>query len=212
MKKLIIFLFVTLSSLAAAQSPTDVKIIDKGIYKIEYSEYFRNPLKVTYTLYHQKSVVKRVGGFYKEPGVMTAGPKDFESNAYDKGHMAPAETFSDTDEHMHLTFTYANCAVQHYELNRGLWKVLEMLERMISQHDSITVVNTVVFVEPYQKLATGAFVPAKFRKEIIFVKDNKSRIFEFPNSATTKNIYDYCLNCTSAEKTTECFYCDDISK
>src|SRR6185369_17916031 len=73
MKKLIIFLFVTLSSLAAAQSPTDVKIIDKGIYKIEYSEYFRNPLKVTYTLYHQKSVVKRVGGFYKEPGVMTAG-------------------------------------------------------------------------------------------------------------------------------------------
>lgn len=208
MKNIVTFFFILISSFAFAQNlDTDVKIIDKGIYKIEYSEFYRSPLKVTYTLYHQKSKVDRVGGFYREPGVLTATSKDFENNVYDKGHMAPAETFSDTEAHMHLTFTYANCALQHFELNRGLWKVLEMIERSLSQTDSITVVNTVIFDKPYQKLPSGTYIPSKFRKEIIFIKENKSRIFEFPNNETTKSIYDYCLNCTVEEKTTKCFYC-----
>ena len=212
MKTIIKLLLIFATSFAMAQSQSDVKTLDKGIFKIEYSEYYRSPLKVTYTLYHQKSVVNRVGAFYKEPGLITTTGKDYDHNVYDKGHMAPAETFSDSEAHMHATFTYANCALQHFELNRGLWKVLEMLERKISQHDSISVVNVVLFKKPLKKLPSGATVPSGFRKEITFIKEHKTRIFEFPNDETTKSIYDYCVNCTASEKKDECFYCDDIPK
>jgi len=192
MKKLIISLLFSLCAfIVFAQKETDVKIIDKGIYKVEYSEYFKNPLKVSYTIFHTTSSVDRKGSFYNEPGVKTAGNKDFESNAYDKGHMAAAETFSDTDEHMHLTFSYANCALQHFKLNRGLWKILEAKEREWSQSDTLQVTNVIIFEKPYTQLATGAYVPAKFRKEIYFVNAKKKMVFEFPNTETTHNLYDY---------------------
>lgn len=189
MKKILaLLLFLSITTLAEAP----FKFIDKGIYQVEYSEFFKSPLKVTYKIYKfTNSETERKGSFYKEPGVITATAKDFESNVYDKGHMAPAETFSDTPENMKKTFSYVNCAVQHYKLNRGLWKVMEQLERRVSQSDSIKVINTIIFEKPYKQLATGAYVPSKFQKEIIFLTSNKRMIYVFPNDETTHSIFDY---------------------
>lgn len=188
MKK-ILFLILFFSINSFAQTTT---FINKGIYQVEYSEFFKNPLTVTYKIYNFKnSDVDRKGSFYKEDGVITATSKDFESNAYDKGHMAPAETFSDTPENMKKTFSYINCAVQHYKLNRGLWKILEKLERNFSQSDSIQVINTIIFEKPYKQLATGAYVPSKFKKEIIFLTTKKRMIYVFPNDETSHSIFDY---------------------
>ena len=105
--------------------------------------------------------------------------------------MAPAETFSDSQEHIEATFTYANCALQNFQLNRGLWKVLEMKERQMSQIEKIKVINTVIFTKPFKKLASGTYIPSGFRKEIISVDTGKRMIYEFPNSETTHSIFDY---------------------
>lgn len=196
MKKLLLILFFTLTSVVSfSQKETDVKIIDKGIYKVEYSEFFKNPVKVTYTIYKVKhDGVDRKGSFYKEPGVVTATNKDYENNPYDKGHMASAETFSDTDEHMHLTFSYVNSALQYYKLNRGTWKTLEFKEREWSQTDTLRVTNTVLFTKTDGKYLTaggGAVIPSGFRKEIYFVNAKKKMVFEFPNQECDKNIYLY---------------------
>lgn len=195
MKKLLFVIFFTTSIVSFSQKETDVKIIDKGIYKVEYSEFFKSPLKVTYTIYKVKhNGVDRKGTFYKEPGVLTATNKDYENNPYDKGHMASAETFSDTDEHMHLTFSYVNSALQHYKLNRGTWKTLEFKEREWSQTDTLRVTNVVLFKkidDKYKTTAGGAVIPVGFRKEIYFVNAKKKMVFEFPNEEVDKNIYVY---------------------
>jgi DNA/RNA endonuclease G (NUC1) len=195
MKNIFLILLLSLTTSSVAQTITDKSVvkIDKGIYQVEYSEFFKNPLKVTYKIYNFKnnSDVERKGSFYKEEGIITANAKDFESNVYDKGHLAPAETFSNTHENMKKTFSYVNCALQHYRLNRGLWKILEQLERKISLSDSIKIINTVIFEKPYKQLVTGAYVPSKFRKEIIMLSTNKRMIYEFPNDETTHSIYDY---------------------
>lgn len=191
MKKLFTILFLFSASVLFGQTEKDVKHIDKKIYTVEYSEFFENPLKVSYTIYKVTPKVDRKGSFYNEPGVKTAKNKDFESNAYDKGHMAAAETFSDTDEHMHLTFSYVNCALQHFKLNRGAWKMLEAKERQWSQDDTLKVDNIVIFDKPYKKLASGAYVPSRFQKVIYFVKAKKKMVFEFPNTEVENNIYEY---------------------
>jgi endonuclease G, mitochondrial len=191
MKKIII-LTLLLFSFLFANSQTANKLIDKKIYTVVYSEFFKNPLTVTYKLYKPVHRVDRSGmGFHVEEGVKTATSKDFESNQYDKGHMAPAEDFSDSEEHLKATFSYVNCAVQHYKLNRGLWKVLEMKEREYAQSDSVRVLNEVIFNKPYKKLATGAYIPDKFRKTIIFLSTNKKLIYEFPNDDVGINLESY---------------------
>lgn len=120
--------------------------------------------------------------FHSEPGIITADNKDYEDNVYDKGHMAAAETFSDTQEHLELTFSYVNCAVQHYKLNRGVWKSLEIHERQWAFTDSLLVVNTVIFNKPLHPMKNGAYIPDFFEKSITFLSTGITRVYQFPNA------------------------------
>lgn len=192
MKNLLTIILILFFSFAFGQKEGTYKLIDKKIYTVIYSEFFRSPITVTYKLYKPVHAAERTGmNFVAEKGLITATNKDFESNPYDKGHLAPAEDFADSEEHMKATFTYANCAVQHNKLNRGLWKVLEMKEREYAQSDSVKVINEVLFKIPYKKLSTGTYIPSGFRKTIIFLSTQKKLVYEFPNSETTHSIFDY---------------------
>lgn len=192
MKKYIfLFILAVLSFIASGQNIT----IDKGIFKVEYSQQYRSPLTVTYKLYKPKSKVSREGeSFYHEKGIQTAGDVDYKDNVYDKGHMAAAETFSDTKAHIHATFSYVNCAVQHYKLNRGVWKSLEEKERQWAQQDSLLVINRVIFNQPLHPMKTGAFIPDYFEKEIKFLSTGIVRKYRFPNTEPASNdIDDYVV-------------------
>jgi len=187
---LILVLIVFWVTATDAQNCPDGTIyIDKKIYQVCYSEKFKNPIIVSYKLYKPKSNpnVSRDGlDFYKENGIITATNKDYEDNVYDKGHLAPAETFSSSNENIKKTFSYVNCAVQHYKLNRGIWKALEKYERDYAFSDSIEVVNEVVFIKnkltgDYNKLKTGAYIPDYFVKSIKNLRTGSIRIFKFPN-------------------------------
>lgn len=189
-----LFIFVSLSF---SFQQGDIKFFDKGIYKVWYSEKYRNPVKVQYSVYHYKnndSVSRKSMNFYSEKGIVTASSKDFTGNDYDKGHLCPAETFSSSKETMKKTFSYLNCSVQYYELNRGLWSKLENQERKWSADDSLIVTVELEFDDLVKKLPTGASIPKAFKKTIVFYHGKKTETYRFPNSECREGLSRYKLD------------------
>jgi len=191
MKKILILTilgFITLTTYAQKDT-----LVDMGVYKVLYSQKYKNPLEVSYKLYKPKSNFKRGNEtFHKRKGIITSGNEDYRDNVYDKGHMAAAEAFSDTQAHLDSTFSYLNCAVQFFSLNRGVWKSLEMHERQWAQQDSLYVVNTIIFNKPLHPMKSGAFIPDYFQKSIKFLSTGKVRTFKFPNlDPKSSNFEDY---------------------
>lgn len=187
---ILLALLLLLAIASGAQNcPKNTIFVDKKIYQVCYSEKFKNPVKVSYKIYKPKSdrSVSREGlDFYKEDGIVTATDKDYMYNVYDKGHLAPAETFSNSNENIKLTFSYLNCAVQNQYLNRGVWKALEKYERDYAFRDSLFVINEVIFEKnkvtgEYSRLKTGAYIPDYFVKTIINLRTKTKRVFKFPN-------------------------------
>ncbi|MGZ3883154.1 MAG: DNA/RNA non-specific endonuclease [Bacteroidia bacterium] len=197
MKKIRFALLLFISAFLFSFQAEKEQFFDKGIYKVWYSEAYRNPLKVQYSVYHYKNndEVNRKGlNFYSEKGIRTASSKDFAGNDYDKGHLCPAETFSYSKEAMKLTFSYLNCSVQYYELNRGLWGKLEHMEREWSANDSLIVTVELQFDEPVKKLPTGTSIPKSFQKQIHFFHAKKTETYRFPNTVCKGNLADYKVN------------------
>lgn len=171
-------------------------LVDKGIYLSTYSQVLRSPMSVQYSVYHFKgdtSVSRNGLNFHSEMGIKTASNADFSGNKWDKGHMCPAETFSNSMENLKSTFSYVNCAVQHYQLNRGLWSRLENQERKWSQEDSIIVIVTVLFDTPIKKLPTGTAIPEYFIKDIFFYYSGKKLRYKFPNKACSGKLDKYLI-------------------
>lgn len=170
--------------------------IDKDSYQICYSQFFESPITVTFKLYKPVHRVDRGDlGFHAEPGIKTSKAADYTDNEFDKGHMASAESFSDTEEHQKSTFTYANSALQNHFLNIGVWRSLEMYERTLAQDDSVLVINEVIFTKPYHQLKSGAYIPDHFLKHIISLSTGKQITWQFPNTKPKKGatINDYQL-------------------
>lgn len=191
MKKILILTLLLLSHICLSQRDT---LVDKGIYKVLYSQSLKNPLKVNYVLSKQKHNCDRDGlSFYKEVGIITSSDKDYKSNNYDKGHMAPAEAFSQSCESIKKTFSYLNCSVQHFKLNRGVWKILELKERQWSDSTRVSVYIEVIFDKVPKRTTGGAAIPSFYIKTITFGGGN-SYVFKFPNKECTNNILDYKIN------------------
>ena len=190
MKKLLFVLFA-LPFIAFTQP--DVKV-DKGYYKVNYSQKLKQPLTVDYSIRTRECTATRSGmDFFAEKGVITSSNADYANNEWDKGHMAPAADFCYSRDAMLSTFSYANCALQHYKLNRGVWKELEALERVWAQKDSIIIHIDVIFDANPKKTASGAAIPSAFRKTITFASTGKKLVYEFPNVPPTKTLDKYLI-------------------
>lgn len=190
MKKLL-FILITLPFIAFTQP--NVKV-DKGYYKVNYSQKLKQPLTVDYGIKTKECTATRSGmDFFAEKGVITSSNADYANNEWDKGHMAPAADFCYSRDAMLSTFSYANCALQHYKLNRGVWKELEAMERVWAQKDSIIIHIDVIFDTNPKKTASGAAIPSAFRKTITFVSTGKKLVYEFPNVPPTKTLDKYLI-------------------
>ena len=190
MKKLLFVLFA-LPFIAFTQP--DVKV-DKGYYKVNYSQKLKQPLTVDYGIRTRECTATRSGmDFFAEKGVITSSNADYANNEWDKGHMAPAADFCYSRDAMLSTFSYANCALQHYKLNRGVWKELEAMERVWAQKDSIIIHIDVIFDANPKKTPGGAAIPATFRKTITFASTGKKLVYEFPNVPPTKTLDKYLI-------------------
>tara|TARA_R110001599_G_scaffold28412_1_gene98200 strand:- start:1476 stop:2078 length:603 start_codon:yes stop_codon:yes gene_type:complete len=176
---LVFFAFILSSTTANAQ------IIKTDIFTVEYDQQRQQPLWVEYTVMCPNGGASREGMNFWEPDmIITSDDEDYKDNIYDKGHLAPAASFSCSRGMLYETFSYLNSALQHQGLNRGQWSRLEAFERSAANFFNVDVkVRVDVLFEGEEiVLPTGATIPSGFRKTITI--GNKVRVFEFPNIDT----------------------------
>ena len=179
MKKISILIgFLIVSLVSFGQ---DVRIKNK-VFEVLYSQSLEQPLVIKYRSLNRPTKVNRGAmDFYKEPTIKTSDADDYKSNIYDKGHGAPAATFSDNMVNLKQTFSYLNCIMQDQYLNRGEWRLLEEQIRKWDDVEPITVLIKTFFDTPVKRVPTGAAIPSYLQKHIYFEKSNKWRCFVFLN-------------------------------
>jgi endonuclease G len=183
MKKLLslILSVVILSANAQTKLRDSVKVTN-NVFSVIYSEKLEQPIWLKYRSTNRPTNVNRGSmDFYGEKLIKTSDNEDYKNNIYDKGHIAPAATFSDNMENLKQTFSYLNSALQDQYLNRGEWRLLEEQERKWDDSESLTVIVKVFFDKTSKKLPTGATVPSYFQKHIFFEKQKKWKCFVFLN-------------------------------
>ena len=76
-------------------------LVKKSIYEVYYSQKLEQPIWLVYKSTNRQTNVNRGSmDFWIEPQIKTSDGKDYEKNVWDKGHIAPAATFSDNMENL----------------------------------------------------------------------------------------------------------------
>ena len=190
MKRLIFLLFF-IPLFVLSQNDT---LVSSPIYKVFYSQKYKQPIWLEYGIKYTTCSVTRDGlDFHTEKGIITSNDIDYVNNDYDKGHMAPAGDFCGNKQSMYLTFSYLNCSLQDYKLNRGVWKELENMEREWSKTDSLIIRVDVTFPKKPKKTKGGASIPSSFKKTILFYESKKKLVYVFPNNPPNKKLGEYLL-------------------
>ena len=179
MKKIVIlFSFLLLSLVSLGQNVR----IKNNVFEVLYSQSLEQPLVIKYRSINRPTNVNRGAmDFYKEPTIKTSDADDYKANIYDKGHGAPAASFSDNMVNLKQTFSYLNCIMQDKYLNRGEWRMLEEQIRKWDDTENITVLIKTFFDTPAKRVATGAAIPSHLQKHIYFEKQKKWKCYVFLN-------------------------------
>ena len=178
-KNLLVFLLLTVWVSAFSQDTIRVK---NQVFEVLYSQNLEQPVWIKYRSTNRPTNVNRgTMDFYTEKNIKTSDALDYKANIYDKGHGAPAATFSDNMENLKQTFSYLNCILQDQYLNRGEWRLLEEQERKWDDTEDLTVLIKVFFDKPVKRIPTNAAIPSHLQKHIYFEKQKKWKCFVFLN-------------------------------
>ncbi len=178
MNKVLLSLLLLVSVSVSAQ---DVKV-KNNVFEVLYSQSLEQPLVIKYHSTNRPTKVNRGAmDFYKEPNIKTSDADDYKANIYDKGHGAPAASFSDNMENLKQTFSYLNCIMQDQYLNRGEWRLLEEQERKWDDTENLTIIIKTFFDKNPKRVSTGAAVPSHLQKHIYFEKQKVWKCFVFLN-------------------------------
>lgn len=179
MKKLL--LVITFISVTLSGFGQDIKVRN-NVFEVLYSQQLEQPLRILYRDTNKPTKVNRGSmDFYKEPNIKTSDADDYKANIYDKGHGAPAASFSDNMENLKQTFSYLNCIMQDQYLNRGEWRLLEEQERKWDDTENLTVIIKAIFDKNPKRVPTGAAIPKVLQKHIYFETQKKWKCYVFLN-------------------------------
>jgi endonuclease G len=180
MKKfLLLIIGLSLSTLSFSQDTIRVK---NNVFEVLYSQSLEQPLIIKYRSTNRPTNVNRGHmNFYTEKNIKTSDDADYKANIYDKGHGAPAATFSDNEVNLKQTFSYLNSLMQDQYLNRGEWRLLEEQERKWDDVEPLTIIIKTFFDNPPKRVATNAAIPSHMEKHIFFETQKKWRCFVFLN-------------------------------
>ena len=193
--KLIFFLL--LSFFSYGQEREEALIAQNNIFTVSYNEVYEQPNWVEYKVRKITKKADRKGlNFYTVDSVWTSNNADYKNNIWDKGHLAPAAAFSDSEGNLKATFSFLNCTLQHQRLNRKEWAQLEQQVRdWAKAFGDMSVEVDVLFESNHRVLPTGAHVPSGFIKRIQF-PDGTTKCFYFPNDDTlNKNWTQFEIEC-----------------
>ena len=176
----------------------DEVIIENNVFKVWYSEVKEQPTKLIYTSTNRpKNVDRGSMNFYTEGDVYTSNNADYYNNVWDKGHLAPAATYSDSMVNLKQTFSFLNCALQNQYLNRGEWRLLEEEEREWDDIENLTITVELEWNGDYEVLPTCGHIPTHMIKTIYFETSGTCRKFRFPNEQPTMGWEEYEVDCDS---------------
>ena len=195
MKQLVLISFL-LPLFVFSQKRDSIRV-KNDVFEVIYSEIFEQPLWVEYTVRDIVKNADRKGmDFYTNDSIHTSDKYDYINNRWYKGHMAPAASFYDTEEKLKKTFSYLNCSLQHYKLNRGEWRMLESQEKVWAKSFGPLIVQiNLKFDEGHEVLPTGGHIPTGYIKHIIF-GGGRTECFYFPNEEPIKESFlDYKIKC-----------------
>jgi DNA/RNA endonuclease G (NUC1) len=180
MKKILLVL-VSLTLCISVFSQDTIRVKNQ-VFEVLYSQNLEQPIWIKYRSTNRPTNVNRgTMDFYTEKDIKTSDALDYKANIYDKGHGAPAATFSDNMENLKQTFSYLNCILQDQYLNRGEWRLLEEQERKWDDGEDLTVLIKIFFDNPVKRIPTNAAIPSHLQKHIYFEKQKKWKCFVFLN-------------------------------
>jgi len=180
MKKVLLFVGVFLVSFTSFSQ--DTIRVKNQIFEVLYSQKLESPLWLKYRSTNRPTNVNRGSmDFYIEKNIKTSDADDYKSNIYDKGHLAPAASFSDNMENLKQTFSYLNCMMQNQYQNRGEWRLLEEQERKWDDNENLTIIIKVFFDVVPKRVLTNAAIPSHMQKHIYFEKSKKWKCFVLLN-------------------------------
>lgn len=180
MKKILLVLLPILIGFSAFSQ--DTIRVKNQVFEVLYSQNLEQPVWIKYRSTNRPTNVNRGAmDFYTEKNIKTSDALDYKANVYDKGHGAPAATFSDNMENLKQTFSYLNCILQDQYLNRGEWRLLEEQERKWDDTENLTVLIKIFFDKPVKRIPTNAAIPSHLQKHIYFEKQKRWRCFVFLN-------------------------------
>lgn len=180
MKKILCLFGLFLISLSSFSQ--DTVRVKNQVFEVLYSQSLESPLWLKYRSTNRPTNVNRgTMDFYTEKNIKTSDANDYAKNIYDKGHLAPAASFSDNMENLKQTFSYLNCMLQDQYMNRGEWRLLEEQERKWDDNENLTIIIKIFFDKPVRRLPTNAAIPSYMQKHIYFEKQNVWKCFVFLN-------------------------------
>ena len=160
----------------------DTVRVKNNVFEVLYSQKLEQPLWIRYRSINRLPKVNRgVMDFHPEKKIHTSDAYDYVNNVYDKGHGAPAASFSDNMNNLKQTFSYLNCILQNQYLNRGEWRLLEEQERKWDDKENLTIIIKVFFDDPVKRLKTNVAIPSHMEKHIYFEKQKVWKCFVFLN-------------------------------
>jgi endonuclease G len=203
-----------------SSDPNGISFIKHTFYEIGFNTKYRLPAWTFYSLTKEHLEIanlERNGSFVKDPllNAEQAKSNDYAASGFDKGHMVPCEDMSFSEQAMHETFYYSNCAPQTTELNRGEWKVLEELSRQWGKkYGEVIVISGPVFEINMKTMGEERIpIPNSFYKLILRYESQtyKAIGFVLPNSTTTLNdLPNYVCSVDSIEKITGLDFFTDL--
>lgn len=180
MKKVLLIVGIILVSFTSFSQ--DTIRVKNNVFEVLYSQKLEQPLWLKYRSTNRPTNVNRGSmDFFTEKGIKTSDNDDYRSNIYDKGHLAPAASFSDNMENLKQTFSYLNCMLQDQYQNRGEWRLLEEQERKWDAVEPLTVIVKVFFDKTPKRVPANAAIPSHMQKHIYFEKSKKWKCFVFLN-------------------------------
>ena len=180
MKKVLLFVGVFLVSFTSFSQ--DTIRVKNQIFEVLYSQKLESPLWLKYRSTNRPTNVNRGSmDFYTEKNIHTSDAEDYKANISDKGHLAPAASFSDNMENLKQTFSYLNCMMQDQYQNRGEWRLLEEQERKWDDNENLTITIKVFFDKIPKRVPTKAAIPSHMEKHIYFEKQKVWKCFVLLN-------------------------------
>lgn len=168
----------------------DITTICRYAYIVAHDNQAKIPLWVTYRVEPKNAIgcVPRLDRFipdYRISESARSHPEDYAGTGYDIGHMADAASMSWSDLAEEESFIMSNAAPQAPNLNRGIWKLLEIKIRVWAWAGrDMTVYTGSVYDEASEHINNKVTVPDKFYKIVVDNTTGESIAFLFNNEPT----------------------------